>query len=254
MALLSSPVLGTVRTPTYNPLVGPFGFTPFDLFASGESGAWIDPSDLSTLFQNSVGTIPVMASGNTVGLVKDKSGNGIDVSQATSTDRPIYISSGGLQWLQADGVDDFLVNAAFPTDTSWSVLVAAEMITDTFNGRTFGRSVERSIYNNTNQWNWFNVDSGIGTNLGASNVASLMGIDWQSTTVTFPRYNGVEGVSFNPVDTETNNGFALFSDRITGLQFANAKIFQFLIINRTLTSTEWTQLETFFAIKAGVTL
>ena len=43
------------------------------LFASGEQGAWYDPSDLTTMFQDSTGTIPVTADGQPVGLILDKS-------------------------------------------------------------------------------------------------------------------------------------------------------------------------------------
>ena len=60
------------------------------LFANGEAGAWYDPSDLSTLFQDSAGTTPVTASGDPVGLMLDKSGNGINASQAVSASRPTY--------------------------------------------------------------------------------------------------------------------------------------------------------------------
>lgn len=43
------------------------------LFAAGEQGAWYDPSDLSTMFQDSAGTTPVTADGQPVGLILDKS-------------------------------------------------------------------------------------------------------------------------------------------------------------------------------------
>ncbi len=48
-------------------------FDPSDLFASGEQGAWYDPSDFSTMFQDSAGTTPVTAVGQPVGLILDKS-------------------------------------------------------------------------------------------------------------------------------------------------------------------------------------
>ena len=51
-------------------------FLPSDLFASGEQGAWYDPSDLSTMFQNSAGTTPVTAVEQPVGLLLDKSKGG----------------------------------------------------------------------------------------------------------------------------------------------------------------------------------
>lgn len=42
------------------------------LFAKGEQGAWYDPSDLSTLFQDAYGTTPVTAVGQPVGLILDR--------------------------------------------------------------------------------------------------------------------------------------------------------------------------------------
>lgn len=47
--------------------------SPASLFANGEVGVWYDPSDLTTLFQDSAGTTPVTAAGQQVGLVLDKS-------------------------------------------------------------------------------------------------------------------------------------------------------------------------------------
>jgi len=48
------------------------GFNPRSLFASGEQGIWLDPSDFSTLFQDAAGTTPVTAVGQPVGLALDK--------------------------------------------------------------------------------------------------------------------------------------------------------------------------------------
>jgi len=52
-----------------------FGFipSPASLFANGEQGAWYDPSDLTTLYQDAAGTTPVTADGDPVGLMLDKS-------------------------------------------------------------------------------------------------------------------------------------------------------------------------------------
>ena len=47
-------------------------FSPLSLFQAGEQGAWYDPSDLSTLFQDSAGTTPVTAVEQPVGLMLDK--------------------------------------------------------------------------------------------------------------------------------------------------------------------------------------
>lgn len=49
------------------------GFTPASLFAAGEQGYWLDPSDFSTMFQDAAGTTPVTAVGQSVRLMLDKS-------------------------------------------------------------------------------------------------------------------------------------------------------------------------------------
>jgi len=69
------------------------GFSIADLFASSEQGAWYDPSDLSTLFQDSAGTTPVTTAGQPVGLMLDNSGNGNHAVQATAAARPTYQTS-----------------------------------------------------------------------------------------------------------------------------------------------------------------
>ena len=51
-------------------------FTPAALFTTGVNGAWYDPSDFSTLFQDAAGTTPVTAVGQPVGRILDKSGRG----------------------------------------------------------------------------------------------------------------------------------------------------------------------------------
>jgi hypothetical protein len=48
-------------------------FEPYSLFENGEQGAWYDPSDFSTLFDDSAGTTPVTGVEQFVGLMLDKS-------------------------------------------------------------------------------------------------------------------------------------------------------------------------------------
>lgn len=86
------------------------GFDPLSLFASGEQGVWYDPSDLSTLFQDAAGTIPVTAAGQPVGMMRDKSGRGNHATQTTATSRPILQTAAGKWYLSFDGVDDGLVS------------------------------------------------------------------------------------------------------------------------------------------------
>jgi len=84
------------------------GFSSLNLFSEGQQGAWYDPSDMSTLFQDAAGTVPVTVSGDPVGLMQDKSGNAYHASQQTSASRPVYMSDGTNHWLVLDGIDDHL--------------------------------------------------------------------------------------------------------------------------------------------------
>lgn len=59
------------------------------LFSNGEQGFAYDPNDLSTMWQDAAGTIPVTAAGQPVGLMKDKSGRNNHAYQTTSAARPI---------------------------------------------------------------------------------------------------------------------------------------------------------------------
>lgn len=65
MALLLKPLLKAMSAGV--------PFTIAGLYGAGEQGVWYDPSDTTTLFQDSAGTIPVTASGQPVGLMLDKS-------------------------------------------------------------------------------------------------------------------------------------------------------------------------------------
>jgi len=76
-------------------LMGTGGYTldiydPTTLFASGAKGAWFDASDISTLFQDAAGTIPVTAIGQPVGKWLDKSGNNNHATQSTAGLRPTW--------------------------------------------------------------------------------------------------------------------------------------------------------------------
>ena len=62
-------------------------FEPLSWFANGEQGAWYDPRDITTLFQDAAGTIPAQIE-SPVGLMLDKSGRGHHASQSVAAKRP----------------------------------------------------------------------------------------------------------------------------------------------------------------------
>ena len=61
-----------------------------ELFANGEQGFFYDPNDLSTMYQNAAGTIPVTAVGQAVGLMLDKSKGLVksEINRDVSFDNP----------------------------------------------------------------------------------------------------------------------------------------------------------------------
>ena len=81
------------------------------LFANNEVGFAYDPNDLTTLYQDAAGTIPVTAAGQPVGLVLDKSGRNNHAFQSDSASRPILRQNSvtGAYYLEFDGSDDFFV-------------------------------------------------------------------------------------------------------------------------------------------------
>ena len=75
-------------------------FNVMSLFGAGEQGAWYDPSDLTTLFQDSAGTIPVTAVEQPVGLMLDKSrGLALGAELVTNGD----FSNGTTGWAGSSG-------------------------------------------------------------------------------------------------------------------------------------------------------
>jgi hypothetical protein len=75
-------------------------FDPLSLFVGGKNGAWFDASDLTTMFQDTAGTIPVTTDGQKVALWKDKSGNNFHVSNSTTSQQPVYKTDGTKAWLE----------------------------------------------------------------------------------------------------------------------------------------------------------
>lgn len=80
------------------------------LFSNGEQGFAYDPNDLTTLYQDAAGTIPVTAAGQPVGLMKDKSGRNNHAYQTVSASRPLLQRNAttGAYYLAFDGADDSL--------------------------------------------------------------------------------------------------------------------------------------------------
>ena len=173
------------------------GFSPATLFAASEPGGWYDPSDLTTLFQDSAGTTPVTAAGQSVGMVLDKSGRGNHLTQSSLSNRPIYgIEPFGGRRNLLTYTEQF-DNAAW---TKTNVTATASVLTETtatgFHNvqgnysndgasKTWAVSVE--VKANGRDFAWIDEGSAAGAvftvNLTNGSV-NLLGAAWTSVTVT----------------------------------------------------------------------
>ena len=102
------------------------------LFANNEQGFFYDPNDLSTMFQDAAGTIPVTAVGQPVGLILDKSGRNNHAYQTASASRPILRKNAvtGANYLEFDGSDDSLLtnNIDFTATDKMSLFVGVRKL------------------------------------------------------------------------------------------------------------------------------
>jgi len=124
---------------------------PTPLFAAGEQGAWYDPSDLSTMFQDVAGTMPVTAAGQSVARINDKSGRGNHATQAAAASRPLLVQGAdGRFGLLFDGVDDFLEAPAFAWGTdAVTACIGLRKLSDAAAalGLTFGTTTSAGSWN-----------------------------------------------------------------------------------------------------------
>jgi hypothetical protein len=120
-------------------------WSPAELFAASEQGIWLDPSDLSTVFTDTAGTTPATV-GQAVARINDKSGRGNHATQATTARRPILRQdSGGLYYLEFDGVDDSMSTPTITPGTDKAqVFVGVRKLSDAAVGMIIEHSVNRS--------------------------------------------------------------------------------------------------------------
>jgi hypothetical protein len=109
---------------------GGAAFSPASLFASGEEGAWFEPSP-TTCFTDTARTTPASV-GQAVAGMTDLSGRGNHATQAITSARPILRQAGtGEFYLEFDGIDDFLVTTNLITKTDMDLLIAMNPGADT---------------------------------------------------------------------------------------------------------------------------
>ena len=150
-----------------------------------DNGAWFDPSDMSTLYQDAAGTTTVTAVEQPVGKILDKSGNGYHATQSITASRPTLSA----RYNQLTDTDTFSgwttrntsIVSGLLTATSTNIDVSLRYPTTQLINTKYSTSIEAkqgttkwlrlrnlAVNNNVNGEAWFDLSSGVlGTVLGS---------------------------------------------------------------------------------------
>ena len=250
---------------------------PGALFDAGQPGVWYDVSDMSTLFQDAAGTVPVTAVGQPVGRVLDKSGRGNHATQTTATSRPVLGQDGnGKRCLIFDGIDDWL-STDVPVDLSspsgLSVFASVRQLSD---------STGMILESGTNAWDitsnpgtWFMSSrtgaSPLNREVGAGGTSRLAAsVVTAATPVTLARsmltsipggYVTARAAGYSDSTTSGSMGAAgfaartLFVGRRAGLVYTfEGNVYGVLVTGKVVDGAELTMLDGYFSRIAGLAI
>jgi hypothetical protein len=227
---------------------GAAAFSPAVLFAGSVKGAWYDPSDLSSMFQDTAGTTPVAANNDPVGRINDKSGNGNHLLQATAGKRPLYQTASGLSWLLFDGVDDGLATAtgktwAATSDYCLAVRSAGDPSVLAFDGTNSGTEFLGVLQSASAAAN----NGGVGT---PSNLINGSALSPDTRGGLFTALNGVDKVF------ECQGAALDFSQLSIGdyAAFITSGRVYGIIVSSTANSAQRAAVRTYLGAKAGLSI
>ncbi len=226
------------------------GFNPLTMAPA----VWYDPSDLSTMWQDSARTTPASIDG-VVGAIDDKSGNARHATQATTASKPILRKVGSLFRLQFDGVDDFMTaNFGATIPQTMTAILAATMDVGTLPfSRVFDglNGVDRVLMGYQDNLNFLAF-------AGTTNMFVAQAIP-MAATVWSARFAGAAShLRRNAVQVSAANAGA---NSLSGLTLGNSfgateplmgTLSQLIIVPAAV--ADYTGVEQFVATKAGVVL
>ena len=251
---------------------GTAAWSPASLFASSEEGAWYDPSDLTTMFQDRAGTTPVTADGQTVGLILDKSGRGNHNTAPSDAARPLYRTDGTYHWLQFDGVDDSLNTATINFTATDKISLAYGIKRANDSAAIIAELSLNNIANDGTFYNLSGTDSGYtgysGVSRGSAPTAGGQACGINSTaaipavvTLTHNISGDLSTIRLNTNDGTSgtgDQGSGSFGDypiyvgrRGAGGLFLNGSIYSLIIRGALSTAGEITDTETWVNGKTG---
>jgi hypothetical protein len=228
---------------------------------------WLDAQDLTTMFQTTAGTSPVTAATQSVGLWRDKSGNGYNAlvsnpSGSPTATFPTYQTTTGPAVYFANSADMMFFSNFFTGTSGYDIFVVGQPLPSTApNYRTLlrGSTSEYPIiinsggtqigaYLNTGGFNQFGGASGL---TWPDNSLQLLYVTISSTNIYNAALNGTSSLSA-AANAGVNNNFAYFGNYQGGAQpwgYVNE-----LIILSNVTPTQRALIETYLSRKWGKTV
>ena len=170
------------------------------LFSSSEKGFAYDFSDLSTMFQDTAGTIPVTAVDQLVARVNDLSGNGNHLIQSTSGERPVLKQDAKGYYLWFDGTSKTM-------QTSGTVDLSGLLLLTTFASLSKDRSTAEIIFETSSD---FNLNAGAMALFFDTNLISFNVLGTSAPNYTLFNVSTTTGGVFT-----TTSNLALSSNKIT---------------------------------------
>jgi hypothetical protein len=233
-------------------------FAPIDI--SGLQ-LWLDASDTSTLYNATVGGSLVTTDGSAVARWQDKSGNNRHATQATANARPLLKTAikNGRNGIRLDGTNDFMDVTSISIAQPYTIFAALVFRNTSphLGGYLFDKT------NGTNRvsigWNATGLVGDIGKLWYWAGGASL-----PQDTVNSTNQNIVIGTVFNGASSlmtkngtqilSGNNGTTSLAAMRLGARFdpsahCNADLYEILIYNSALTTTQRQAVESYLNTK-----
>lgn len=231
---------------------GAVAFNPASFFGGGEKGVIYDPSDLTSLFQDSAGTTPVTASADPVGKMNDLSGNNFHATQATGGSRPSYqVASGKKSVRVLAGGFNLGVPTISAAAADWTLVVGIKLIAVgtyqcVLDAQT-GRLIFYAVDSTATSASYYD---------GGYKVAS-----WTpgttAHTLTYALTSGAGKIRADGADILTGqaytqraiSGVTALGTNIVGGDGLNGDIYGLILINRVLTAGEIANAEAWMAAR-----
>ena len=240
------------------PATGASAYDPAALF-SGAAGAYYDFGDAASVWQDSAATV-AGAVGQPIGRVNDKSGNGNHATQTTAGARPLLQADGaGRSYVQGDGVDDWL-RGTYAMTGNWTRVTLFRQVNWTANAHMIGGGPAV----NAGAVQMIGTQTQLRLLDGAASAVRINGCVLGYDTVLVERRAGAGTTAKidNDAYTAVADAGSILPDGVTLFgtsgavpsNFAKARIYGFVQINRALTDPEIAALIAHFRTKADLVL